>query len=275
MIVLAFTKRVVRGALDDNIMGEAAKAAFYFFLSLFPMLIVLFAFTGLFGGEHAFDRIMGWLEDALPEDAIGFVEDPVREVTEQRNPAAFSFGILLAIWAASNFFAALGDSLDNMFDARGGSWWKKRLKSILLMAVGGSLLFASSLALIAGPQLARMLGVSGVMQWLAWPLVFVMLVALLWGIYYILPAYDQSTRRKELLIGAVAGTTLWLLATAAFRTYVSGFADYSRLYGIVGGIIVLLMWLYITAFVILLGGEIAETIIERRERGAADDAPAH
>jgi membrane protein len=275
MIVLAFTKRVVRGALDDNIMGEAAKAAFYFFLSLFPMLIVLFAFTGLFGGEHAFDRIMGWLEDALPEDAIGFVEDPVREVTEQRNPAAFSFGILLAIWAASNFFAALGDSLDNMFDARGGSWWKKRLKSILLMAVGGSLLFVSSLALIAGPQLARMLGVSGVMQWLAWPLVFVMLVALLWGIYYILPAYDQSTRRKELLIGAVAGTILWLLASAAFRTYVSGFADYSRLYGIVGGIIVLLMWLYITAFVILLGGEIAEALIERRERGAADDAPAH
>jgi membrane protein len=275
MKVLAFTERVARGALDDNIMGEAAKAAFYFFLSLFPMLIVLFAFTGLFGGEQAFDRIMGWLQEALPEDALGFVEDPVREVTEQRNPAAFSFGILLAIWAASNFFAALGDSLDNMFDARGGSWWKKRLKAILLMAVGGSLLFVSSLALVAGPQLARMLGAPGIMQWLAWPLVFVMLVALLWVIYYILPAYDQSTRRKELLIGAVAGTVLWLLATAAFRTYVSGVADYSRLYGIVGGIIVLLMWLYITAFVILLGGEIAEALIERRERGATDDAPAH
>jgi membrane protein len=274
MKMLDFAKRVARGALDDNITGEAAKAAFYFFLSLFPMLMVLFAFTGLFGGEQAFDRIMGWLQDALPEDAIGFVEDPVREVTEQRNPAAFSFGILLAVWAASNFFAALGDSLDNMFDARGGSWWKKRLKAVLLMLVGGSLLFVSSLALITGPQLAGALGVPGIMQWLAWPLVFLMLVALLWVIYYIMPAYDQSTRRKELLIGAIAATIMWLLATAAFRMYVSGIADYSRLYGIVGGVIVLLLWLYITAFVILLGGEIAEALIERRERSTTADVAA-
>jgi membrane protein len=267
---VSFAKRVVRGALDDNIMGEAAKAAFYFFLSLFPMLIVLFAFTGLFGGEQAFDRIMDWLQDALPEDALGFVEDPVREVTEQRNPAAFSFGILIAVWAASNFFAALGDSLDNMFDARGGSWWKKRLKAVLLMFVGGSLLFGSAFVLISGPQLAAAVGVSGIMQWLAWPIVFIMLVALLWAIYYILPAYDQSERRRELLVGAVAGTVLWLIATAGFRMYVGGFADYSRLYGIVGGVIVLLMWLYITAFVILLGGEIAEALIERREHGERD-----
>jgi membrane protein len=274
MKLMDIAKRVVRGALDDNITGEAAKAAFYFFLSLFPMLMVLFAFTGLFGGEQAFDRIMGWLRDALPEDALGFVENPVREITEQRNPAAFSFGILLAVWAASNFFAALGDSLDNMFDARGGSWWKKRLKAILLMLVGGSLLFVSSLALVAGPTLARTFGVPGVMQWLAWPVVFLMLVALLWVTYYILPAYDQSTRRKELLIGAISATILWLLATAAFRTYVSGIADYSRLYGIVGGIIVLLLWLYLTAFVILLGGEIAEALIEQRERGATGEVAA-
>jgi membrane protein len=268
MSVRPFLQRVVRGALEDNITGEAAKAAFYFFLSLFPMAIVLFAFTGLFGGEYAFDLIMGWLSDALPEDAVAFVEEPVREVTGQRHPGAFSFGILFAVWAASNFFAALGDSLDQMFDARGGSWWKKRLKAILLMLVGGSLLFAGAVALVAGPQLTAALGLHGLIQWLAWPIVFAMLVALIWAIYYIMPAYDQSTRRRELLMGATAGAVLWLAATAAFRFYVSSIGNYARMYGLVGGVIVLLIWLYITALVILLGGEIAEALIERRQRAA-------
>jgi membrane protein len=88
--------------------------------------------------------------------------------------------------------------------------------------------------------------------------------------YYIMPAYDQSTRRRELLIGAVAATVLWLIATAGFRTYVGNFADYSQIYGVIGGVIVLLMWLYITALAILLGGEIAEALIERREGTAGD-----
>jgi membrane protein len=264
--VVGFVKRVGAGAIDDNITGEAAKAAFYFFLSLFPMLLVLFAFTGLFGGEHAFDRIMDWLQTALPEDAIGFVEQPVRDITAEQRPGTFSIGLLAAVWAASNFFAVIGDSLDNMFDARGGSWWKKRLKAVLMMLVGGSLLFGSAIALIAGPQLAEAAGLAGIVSWLAWPVIFLVLVGLVWALYYIMPAYDQSTRRRELLIGAVAATVLWLIATAGFRTYVGNFADYSQLYGLVGGVIVLLMWLYITALAILLGGEIAEALIERRER---------
>jgi membrane protein len=272
--VVGFVKRVGAGAIDDNITGEAAKAAFYFFLSLFPMLLVLFAFTGLFGGEHAFDRIMDWLQTALPEDAIGFVEQPVRDITGEQRPGTFSIGLLAAVWAASNFFAVIGDSLDNMFDARGGSWWKKRLKAVLMMLVGGSLLFGSAVALIAGPQLAEAAGLAGIVSWLAWPVIFLVLVGLVWALYYIMPAYDQSTRRRELLIGAVAATVVWLIATAGFRAYVGSFADYTQLYGLVGGIIVLLMWLYITALAILLGGEIAEALIERRERPGNDRTAA-
>jgi membrane protein len=272
--VVGFVKRVGGGAIDDNITGEAAKAAFYFFLSLFPMLLVLFAFTGLFGGEHAFDRIMDWLQTALPEDAIGFVEQPVRDITGEQRPGTFSIGLLAAVWAASNFFAVIGDSLDNMFDARGGSWWKKRLKAVLMMLVGGSLLFGSAVALIAGPQLAEAAGLAGIVSWLAWPVIFLVLVGLVWALYYIMPAYDQSTRRRELLIGAVAATVVWLIATAGFRAYVGSFADYTQLYGLVGGIIVLLMWLYITALAILLGGEIAEALIERRERPGNDRTAA-
>jgi membrane protein len=256
-------KRVGAGAIDDNITGEAAKAAFYFFLSLFPMLLVLFAFTGLFGGEHAFDRIMDWLQTALPEDAIGFVEQPVRDITGEQRPGTFSIGLLAAVWAASNFFAVIGDSLDNMFGVRDRSnWFRKRAKAFLLMLIGGALLLGSAAALLAGPQITHWLGVSEVFAWIAWPLVFVALVALLWVTYYILPAHDQDSMRRELLIGAVVGTALWLLATVVFRFYVYNIADFSRMYGFIGGIIVLMLWLYITNIAILVGAQTANVLAQ-------------
>jgi membrane protein len=266
-------KRVLAEAVEDNITGEAAKAAYYFFLSLFPMVIALFAFTGILGGSAAFARIMEWLTTALPADATQFMESFVREITDDRRPDALSVGIILTIWAASNFFAALGDALDAMFDVRGkGSWWKKRLKSLLLMAIGGTLLFASAAALLAGPQIAAALGLTPIAQYLAWPAVFATLVILLWFIYYILPAHDQSSMRKELFIGAIVGTTVWLLATAVFRLYVSNFGTFGTTYGILGGIIILLLWLYLTAIAILLGGEVAHVLASEGE-GTVVSAP--
>lgn len=274
MRALRRVRRIAKSAMDDNITGEAAKAAYYFFLSLFPMIIALFAFTGILGGSAAFDRIMDWLNTALPEDATGFLEGFVREITDERRPDALSLGIVLTLWAASNFFAALGDGLDAMFDVRDrASWWKKRLKALLLMAIGGVLLMAGAIALVAGPQIAGALGLHEVVHWLAWPLVFVLLVGLLWLTYYILPAHDQSGMRRELLIGAVVGTTVWLAATALFRVYVGNFANYGRMYGLLGGIVVLLLWLYITALAILLGGEVADVLVsERDEQRTGDDA---
>jgi membrane protein len=254
-------KGTITGAFQDNITGEAAKAAYYFFLSLFPMVLAAFAFTGILGGDAAFERIMGWLHTALPEAATEYLEEFVREITDESRPQALSLGLLLTLWAGSNFFAALGDGLDAMFDVRDRStWWKKRLKALLLMFVGGALLLLGAFALLAGPQIARFAGLAPYAHWFAWPIVFVMLVGLLWLIYYIMPAHDQSSMRRELFIGAVVGTVLWLGATGIFRLYVSNVANYSRIYGFIGGIIVMLLWLYITAFAILLGGEVADTL---------------
>jgi membrane protein len=260
-------KGVVSGAMDDNITGEAAKAAYYFFLSLFPMILAGFAFTGFLGGSAAFETIMGWLQGMLPAAATEYLEDFVREITDSRQPAALSLGIILAVWSGSNFFAALGDGLDAMFGVReNAKWWKKRLKAIGLMIVGGILLWGGAILIIAGPQLARALGLGPYAAWVAWPIVFGLLVLLLWTIYYVMPAHDQRDIKKELLIGAVAGTFVWLLGTVLFRVYVSNIANFGRTYGFIGGIIVLLLWLYITALAILLGGEVADSAARERTR---------
>jgi membrane protein len=254
-------RRIVTESVDDNITGEAAKAAYYFFLSLFPMILVGFALTGMFGGQAAFDRIMEWLTAALPSEATAMLEDVVRDVTHQQRPGALSLGLLLTLWAASNFFAALGDALDTMFGVRDqSSWFRKRAKAFLLMIVGGALLLGSAALLLAGPAVANAVGVSGVFTWLSWPLVFAILVGLFYLTYYILPAHDQSSMRRELFIGAVAGTALWLLATLLFRVYVYNIADFGRMYGFIGGIIVLLLWLYITSIAVLLGAQTANVL---------------
>jgi membrane protein len=261
-------KRVVLEAVDDNITGEAAKATYYFFLSLFPMILVTFALTGMLGGEAAFDHIMAWLGSAMPDEATTMLEAVVREVTHQRNPGALSIGLVMTLWAASNYFAALGDALDTMFGVRDrSSWLRKRLKAFLLMVLGAGLLIGSAVALLAGPEITHALGIRQFFAWLAWPLVFAALVGLFWLTYYILPAHDQASIRRELLIGAVVGTGLWLLATVLFRLYVSGIADFGRMYGFIGGIIVLLLWLYITTLAVLLGAEVAHVLAE--EEGAA------
>jgi membrane protein len=261
MTLIDRTRRIVTGAMDDNITGEAAKAAYYFFLSLFPMILAAFAFTGILGGSDAFDRIMGWLQGLLPGSATETLGGFVREITDQKRPAALSLGIVLAVWSASNFFAAIGDGLDAMFNVREpDSWWKKRLKAIALMFVGGALLWSGAILIVAGPQLARALGLGPSAHLFAWPVVFALLVALLWIIYYVMPAHSQRGIRGELLIGAIAGTVVWLLATGLFRLYVSNIASFGATYGFIGGIIVLMLWLYITALSILLGGEVADVL---------------
>lgn len=268
------TKRVVSGAMADNITGEAAKAAYYFFLSIFPMILALFAFTGILGGSAAFGTIMGWLNGLLPAAATEYMEQFVREITDEKQPGMLSLGIVLAVWSGSNFFAALGDGLDAMFNVQDrGSWWKKRLKAIALMVVGGVLLWGGAVGIVAGPQIARGLGLGEFAHWLAWPIVFLLLVGLLWTIYYVLPAQDQSRIRRELLMGALAGTALWLVGTVLFRLYVSNLANFSRTYGFVGGIIVLLLWLYITALSILFGGEVADSLSAGAD-SARGDSPA-
>lgn len=269
------TKRVVSGAMSDNITGEAAKAAYYFFLSLFPMILAAFALTGFLGGTSAFDTIMGWLQGVMPDAATEYLGEFVREITDERRPEALSLGILLAVWSASNFFAALGDGLDAMFNVRdNANWWKKRLKAIALMLVGGALLWGGAILIIAGPQLASAAGLGPYAHLIAWPLVFLLLVGLLWSTYYIMPAHDQREIRGELLIGAVAGTVVWMLATVLFRLYVANIANFGRTYGFIGGIIVLLLWLYITALSILLGGEVADAVASESGKSARDNTAA-
>jgi membrane protein len=130
-------------------------------------------------------------------------------------------------------------------------------------------LLLGSALLITGPQIAAGLGLEGavarvwgIVQWV----VPFLLVLLAFSIaYYLLPARKESRHPREILIGALVGTAIWVLATVGFRIYVANFGAYNETYGVLGGIIILMFWLYLTMLVILLGGQVAAEL-ERRAR---------
>ena len=254
-------REIFKEAMDDKITGEAAKAAYYFFLSFFPAILALFAFTGLVGGDDTFSWIMDRLRTALPGEAADLLAGFVAEVTGDSRPGLLSFGIIATLWSASNVFATLAEGLNRMYDLEEGRpWWKRRLLAVAALAAALVLLTSGTVVLLAGPELLSFLGLGAALEALRWPLVFVALLVMTWLVYYLLPARDQKGAGRQVAVGAVVGTLLWVLVTAGFRLYVANFGSYDEAYGFIGAIIVLLLWLYLTALAILFGGEVAATL---------------
>lgn len=263
----ALVKILVLEAIEDRLTAEAARAAYYFFLSLFPAILALFALTGIFGGDAAFEWIMDRLRLALPGDAAVYLQRFVREVTGESRPGILSFSILFTLWSASNVVVAVADGLNRMYDVEDGrAWWLQRLLALGVVIVGAVLLVGNAVALLAGPELLSLLGLGDFWGVLRWPVAMVLLVAMTWLVYLVLPDRRQRGSAGPTLIGAVVGTGLWILATWGFRVYVADFGSYDQTYGFVGGIIVLLLWLYLTSLAILFGGEVAATLEQHRNK---------
>jgi membrane protein len=263
-------KRVWREFQDDDIANQAAKVAYYFFLSLPPLMMAAFGLAGIFGDDRTADWLSAQLGSNLPAEAAGLVSGFVDDVVRTEHPGPFSVGLLLALWSGSAVFGALEDTLNLAFDVRRKRGFvRKKLVTLGTLAAVGVLFTAGSAAILAGPAIARALGLGafGEAVWSVaqWPLALGLVVAAFWVIYYVLPHRDQRRCRLVLLRASAIAAVLWVVATVGFRLYVSQFGSFSQTYGLLGAVIVLLLWMYYTSLVILLGGEIAAEM----ERGAS------
>lgn len=258
---LRATWAIVKEAREDNLTGEAAKVAYYAFLSLWPLFLGLFALTGLLGGEPAFEWIMTRIKSIMPAEPTRFLERFVREITGQQRPDILSLGIVLTFWSGSNIFASLTDGLNAIYDVEEGrSWWKRRLLALGLLVCASVLATGGATAVLAGAEILAALGLADAWNLARWPLAYLFLTALAWLAYYYLPDREQDLSVRYVTIGSLVGTGLWLLATTGFRVYVANWGSYVSTYGLVGSILVLLIWLYLTALAILFGGEVAVSL---------------
>ena len=267
--MVPFLKHLVREIIDDNITGQAARLAYYAFLALPPALMALFGLAGLIGSE----TFAAWLDEqaalALPasvhQDIIGpFIEQVVLEEA----PGPFSIGLLLALWGGSAMFAGLIDTLNHAYDIEESrSFVRKRGLSLLVM-LGSVLLFIGAAgSLLIAPVVVDYLGFgrAGEIAWnlAQWPVAFAFMVLAFWCAYYFLPNRDQRASKGVLVKAAAVAAALWVLATAGFRIYIANFSSYSETYGFLGAFIILLLWLFVTSLVVLVGGELASEM-ERR-----------
>lgn len=276
---LAVAREVVRRVYRDRIGAESASIAFYFFFSFFPLILLLFSLTGLVGREAAFDWIVNELLVALPEESSVYIAEFARQVTSSRSYSTLSIGLLLILWTSSNIFAVLADGLNKAYRARRRrQWWKRRVMALALLLVLAVALIVLAVAVLAGPEIARALKLETLSGGLAWPLTFALAIAMMWLIYYWLPNHDQSRSKRWILVGALVGTSMWGGATVLFRLFLSTSGRFSAIYGVVGGIAAFLIWLYLTAMSILLGGEVAAAMesraIARRRLGRSPTEPA-
>jgi membrane protein len=255
-------KRVVHEFQEDDLTNQAAKVAYYFFLSLPPLLMAIFGLAGIFGGQPTADWLTERLGRVLPTEAGGLVNDFVNQVVHDKAPGLLTVGLLLALWAAANVIMALEDTLNDAFEVTAERGFIQKRVTALAVLLGVSVLFlGGSVILLAGPALARAMGLgpTGDVVWsvLQWPLSFALVVGAFWVIYYFLPNQDQSGCKRTLLKSSALAAALWLVATAGFKLYIANFSSYSATYGLLGTVIVLQLWMWMTSLVILLGGEIS------------------
>ncbi|HYH81707.1 MAG TPA: YihY/virulence factor BrkB family protein, partial [Longimicrobium sp.] len=251
-------KRVWTRYKDDDVANQAAKVAYYFFMSLPPLLMATFGLAGIFGGDDTAAWLTANLQRNLPADAGVLVNGFVTEVVHKHHPGLLSIGLLLAIWAGANVFMALEDTLNAAYRVRcARGFVRRRLVALAALLAVGLLFLAGSAAILAGPAISKALGMGLVWSILQWPLGLALVVAAFWVIYYVLPGREQRGRKGVLLKSSAIAAGLWLLATLGFRLYAENFGSYGKTYGVLGGMIVLLLWMNYTSLVILLGGEIS------------------
>jgi membrane protein len=265
-IVVAVGKEM----MENDALNVAGGMAYFAFLALPPTIVVLFALTGFFGGDAAAEWITAQLSTAMPDEASDLIDGFVQSVVYTQAPGLFSVGLVLALWASSNIFMAVTRALNIAYDiGESRSFIKMRALALGVTVLFVVFLLGGSAVLLLGPQIANALdlfGVAGVAWSIAqWVLPFLLVVGAFAIAYYILPNRQQTRHNREILIGAVVGAVVWVLATVAFRFYIGNFGAYDETYGTLGGIIILLLWLYMTMLVILLGGQVAAEL-ERRAR---------
>jgi membrane protein len=255
-------KRTARETLDDDCLGLAAQLAYYFFLALFPAVLFVLALASFFPLTNFVDDITRALQPIAPAEVLRFLQEQLERLSNADSGGILTVGILGAVWSSSAALVAIVGSLNRAYDIdEGRPWWKVRLVAIGLTVALAFMILTSFTLIVIGPTVAERLattfGLGAAFEWgwkiLQWPLAFFLVSTAIGLVYYFAPDAEQDW--AWITPGALVATTLWVVASLAFKYYVANFADYNATYGAVAGVIILLLWFYMSGLAILVGAE--------------------
>ncbi len=271
-------KRTVKEVGEDHVAAFAGNLTYKVFFALFPFFVFLLTLLGLFQVPNLLDYLLAQAESVLPQGAFDFVEGQLLAIAQGEAEGALTVGaivsVLLALWGVSGAFRSIMEAMNVMYEVEEGRpFWKQALISIFL-SLGVAFLLLAALGLVVfgiplAETIAGTVGLGSVFAWVwsiaQWPVLLFFVLFAYALVYYYAPDVEQ--RFKWVSPGAIMAVVLWLAFSLLFSLYVSQAGSFNATYGSLAGIIILLLYIYYSAFIMLVGAELNQVIEEHIPEG--------
>lgn len=271
---IRFFKRLYKKADDSDLFNRAAQAAFYFSFALFPLIFFLVSLFGLVltSTDALKAELFEYLRQIMPASVFVLVRNTVEEVAANSSSGKLTIGLVVALWSASAGVDAVRAALNSVYQLRERrNWFLMKAQSLALTFVVTILAGIGLAVVFYGWQIVQAATI-----WIGLPITSpFFLTAIQWisilavmlfaceVIYNFLPDF-RKFKWIWITAGSLVAIVLWLLLTGGFRLYLSFFNNYDKTYGSLGAVIILLLWLYLTALVLMAGGAINAVLHDLR-----------
>lgn len=252
---------------ENNLSIISAGVAFYAFLAIFPAIGALVSIYGLAMDPQSLQDQLQKISQVMPQQAFEIIENQLKDVVSTSGSAlswSLVIGILFSLWSANKGTKSMFTGLDVAYDTRNNRGFIKQNALALLFTFATIILLIISLGLIVvWPAIVNFISLpptlETVITWLRWIFLAAIVVYFLASMYRYAP-YRRTPAYKWVLPGALLATLLWLIASWGFSFYVQNFGSYGEVYGSISAVVVMLLWLFLTSFIILIGAELNSEI---------------
>lgn len=275
--IIKYPKHVVKAVIDNDFSGMAAEMGFMLMLGIFPAMLFLMAVFGWMGNKSFMNPVLLFLSNVIPVDSMELIRTVLREVMIfSKGSLVGTIGIVVTLFLTSNAVAVILKGLNRAYKVEETrSFIYTRILSIIMVFVNTFMLFLSVNLIVFGKVIVNFLvnyvGISHAfaltLLTLRWPVAFFALYFMAFINYYILPDLkgDEKLKRKSALPGTLFFCTFWLVGSWGFSIYVNNLQTYNRVYGTIGAFAMLMVWLYYTSILLLIGGEINSQVYNKLE----------
>jgi membrane protein len=259
-------RKTAREFQHDQCTDLAAALTYYAVLSLFPAVLVMVSLLGVFGqGRRTTDAVLDIASDLAPASAVDTLRPTIQQLVESPSAGfALVIGLLTALWSASGYVGAFGRAMNRVYEIdEGRPVWKLRPLQLLLTAGGLVMAAAVGFMLAVSGPVARAvgdaigLGDAALTAWniVRWPVILVLVIVAVAVLYYVTPNVKQP-KFRWMSVGSALAILTWIVASLVFAIYVANFSSYNKTYGALAGVIIFLLWLWITNLALLFGAEL-------------------
>ena len=271
-------KNIIKSVVDNDLFGMAAEMGFMLVIGFFPFMLFLMAIFGWLGKHTFIIHLIGFIQQVMPEDIITLLQRVMNEVWFFTKGGLMAIlGFCITVILSTNAIAIVAKGLNRAYkieDSR--SFVYNRILALVMVFVNALVLFLSIDLIVFGKVIIKFLTTyigltshaGNIILFLRWPVAFIALFIMAYLHYYILPDLRciEKLRRKSALPGALFFTISWLIGSWGFSIYINNLHTYNFVYGTIGAFAVLMIWLYYTSILILIGGEINSQLFYKLER---------